>query len=121
MENQFGTENLDFALESLGNLAESFDQALEDKKIKPLEWVKIGSNLFPIVKCVKKADDIFNEATDMTDEEKVASGEKFAAGFDLRNDATEELVEGAIQILIQLSDWIKLFKDSKNVPEKVTP
>lgn len=113
MENQIGTENIDFALESLGNLAEDFDKALEDKHISPMEWIKIGGNVFPIVKCVKRAPEIYKEVQDFDDEEKEASSVKFAAGFDLRNDATEELVEGAIDILIKLSDWITLFKNAK--------
>lgn len=116
MENQIGTENIDFALESLGNLAEDFDKALEDKRIAPLEWIKIGGNVFPIVKCVKRAPEIYQEVQDFDDAEKEASSAKFAAGFDLRNDATEGLVEGAIDILIKISDWITLFKNAKKIP-----
>lgn len=116
MENQFGTENLDYSLEVAGNLAEDLITALKDKRITWQEGVKLSMNVIPLVKTVKKVPEIFDEIKDLTPEERQASYQKFAENFELENKVAEEIAEKGIQLLLSIGEFVDVFERAKAVP-----
>lgn len=92
-------ENLKKALGKIFNTAGVVDRALEDKKIKGMEWVGIGASAIAWVWIFRNFDLIAEDLKSLQEDQLPELNEWVATNFDLRNDVAEGIVEEAIAML----------------------
>ena len=105
METQ-GIETIKQGLLAVVKLANTTDAALEDGKISPVEWGKIGLAGFALARSIAKFKQMKLEWKDLSDDERAEIIAAFAEEFDLRNDEAEKMIEEGFAALLQISGLI---------------
>lgn len=107
-------ENLKKALGKIFTTAMAVDQALEDGKIKGVEWVKIGASAIGWSWIFRNFNEIANDMKNLKEEDLPVLNKWVADTFDLRNDVVEGIVEEALGMLaLFLSVMLKTRADEK--------
>jgi hypothetical protein len=101
-------ENLKKALERIFKVTMTVDEALEDGKIKGLEWAKIATSALVLPWVFTHFKEIVTELKALTVEQKKELEVWAKATFDLHNDYTEALVEEALMFLLGLVNLTEL-------------
>jgi len=92
-------ENLKKALGKIFNTAMSVDQALEDGKIKGMEWAKIAGSAILWTWIFRNLNLIAEDMKKVNEGTAAELNQWVAENFDLRNDVIEGIVEEAIAML----------------------
>jgi len=87
-------------------LANTIDSSLEDSKITPIEWGKIGLSGFKFAKGIAKFKQLKVEFKDLSEPEKEIIVNDFVSEFDLRNNEAEVMAEDAFSALLLLSGLV---------------
>lgn len=99
-------ENVKKAVETVLKTVVKIDNALEDKRVTIPEGLGIAMSAVPWIGVFKNIPAISAELKDW-DEDKTADLVKhFKDNLDLRNKATEEVVEQAVEVLLRLAFMI---------------
>ena len=91
--------NLKKALGKVFTTAMVVDRALEDKKIRGLEWAQIGASTIGFVWIFRNFDLIAEDMTALKEEDLPELNAWVVENFDLRNDVAEAIVEEALAML----------------------
>ena len=92
-------ENLKKALSKIFTTAMVVDRALEDRKIRGIEWAHIGASAIAFVWIFRNFDLIAEDMKNLKEEELPALNAWVIDNFDLRDDVAEAIVEEAIAML----------------------
>lgn len=105
---KLGIENLKIAVFSVINLAEKIeDKHSDDGKISLMEALNVGTSSFTnVVKVIKSGKQLKAEFLDLDEFEKAELLELIKAELDLQNDKVENIVEKAIELLMNLEELI---------------
>jgi hypothetical protein len=98
------TPNLQNALKVLINTSMTLDNALEDKRITPLEWAQIAIKSISFWKVIKNIEPIKLEMKTLTDQSRTELQQWVEEEFDLRNENLEKQIELIFAALISLSE-----------------
>lgn len=99
-------ENVKNAVEVILKTVVKVDKALEDKKISIPEGLGIAMSAVPWVGVFKSFDKIAEELKDWNEEKTAQLIEAFKVNLELRNKATEEVIEQAVEVVLRLTFMI---------------
>lgn len=90
------------AVETILKTVTKVDKALEDKKLSIPEGLGIAMTAVPWIGVFKELDQIAIELKEWTPEQSTELIEHFKNNLELRNKATEEVIEQAVEVLLRL-------------------
>ena len=99
-------ENVKKAVEVILKTVVKIDKSLEDKKVSIPEGLAIAMTAVPWIGVFKSFDLIAAELKDWKVENTTELVEHFKNNLELRNKATEEMVEQAVEVLLRLTFMI---------------
>jgi hypothetical protein len=99
-------ENVKNAVEVILKTVVKVDKALEDKKISIPEGLGIAMSAVPWVGVFKSFDKIAEELKDWNEDKTGQLIEIFKNNLELRNKATEEVIEQAVEVVLRLTFMI---------------
>jgi hypothetical protein len=91
--------NLKKALSKIFTTAMVVDRALEDKKIRGIEWAQIGASAIGFVWIFRNFDLIAEDMKALKEEDLPELNAWVVENFDIRNDVVEAIVEEALAML----------------------
>lgn len=95
-------ENTKKAVEIILKTVVKVDKALEDRKVSIPEGLGIAMTAVPWIGVFKELDVIATELKEWTPEQSNDLIEHFKNNLELRNKATEEVIEQAVEVLLRL-------------------
>ena len=98
-----GIETIKKNMTLLAAIVIEWDNSLADKKIKPVEWARIGVKSLKLVEFVRTLKVLKRELQDIDGAEKHEIAEHFKTVFELRNDTAEAMIEELVTVAIGLS------------------
>lgn len=99
-------ENVKNAVEVVLKTVVKVDKALEDKKVSIPEGLGIAMSAVPWVGVFKSFDKIAEEIKDWNEEKTNTLVTHFKDNLELRNKATEEVIEQAVEVILRLAFMI---------------
>ena len=90
------------AVETILKTVVKVDKALEDRKVSIPEGLSIAMTAVPWIGVFKDLDAIAEELKVWTPEQTNELLEHFKNNLELRNKATEEVIEQAVEVLLRL-------------------
>jgi hypothetical protein len=95
-------ENVKKAVEVILKTVVKIDKALEDKKVSIPESLGIAMSAVPWIGVFKNIPAIAEELKNWDETKSVALVETFKTNLELRNKATEEMIEQAVEVLLRI-------------------
>jgi len=96
-------ENVKKAVEVVLKTVVRIDKALEDKKISVPEGLGIAMTAVPWIGVFKSFDKIAEDVKDWNDEKTNELIQHFKNNLELRNKATEDVIEQAVEVVLRLT------------------
>lgn len=96
-------ENVKKAVEVILKTVVKIDISLEDKKVSIPEGLGIAMSAVPWISVFKNIPAIGEELKDWNEEKTSQLVELFKTNLELRNKATEEVVEQAVEVILRLT------------------
>jgi flagellar biosynthesis/type III secretory pathway protein FliH len=94
-------ENVKKAVETILKTVVKVDKALEDKKVSIPEGMGIALSAVPWISVFKNIPVLAEELKDWNEQKTNELVEHFKNNLELRNKATEEVVEQAVEVLLR--------------------
>jgi hypothetical protein len=94
-------ENVKKAVETILKTVVKVDKALEDSKVSIPEGMGIALSAVPWIGVFKNIPAISEELKDWNEQKTNELVDHFKANLELRNKATEEVVEQAVEVLLR--------------------
>lgn len=108
-----GINVLTESLTAIAQVVGAVDEAFEDGKIDIVEGIKIALKSTKLIKVVKTIKEAKAEFLDLDGAEKAQIAQHFEKVFDLRNDDAEKVVEGIVNLAIEMGSNLSLFREIK--------
>jgi len=107
-----GTEKIDKAIETVGDLVMAFvEDYQDDEKISLMEAagniIEEGGDLIAVITSHKQ---LVDELKDWTPEEREASLQKFVDHFDLPDDKKEQAIEMLLEGIVNIAGFVSIVK-----------
>jgi hypothetical protein len=93
-------KNLEKALEKVLSTVETVAKAYEDKKIVPMEWIKIGRSAVMWTWIFKHLPEIKADMDTATEAGVTEMIERLKVKFDIPQDKLEEAIEQALSVVL---------------------
>lgn len=93
-------KNLEKALEKVLSTVETVAKAYEDKKIVPMEWIKIGGSAVMWTWIFKHLPEIKADIDTATEAGVTEMIERLKVKFDIPQDKLEETIEQALSVVL---------------------
>jgi len=93
-------KNLEKALEKVLSTVETVAKAYEDKKIVPMEWIKIGGSAVMWTWIFKHLPEIKADMDTATEAGVTEMIERLKVKFDIPQDKLEEAIEQALSVVL---------------------
>lgn len=96
------TEKIKEALATVLAVAQSIQNAMQDKKISFVETLGIAAKAFPIVQVIRNADKLIQELKDLDTQERAQLATWLNGQYNIPNERAEETVKLCIDMILHI-------------------